>query len=386
MRALFAAALVALVTASCATSPTTTAPGPASPEATLETRALFKNLRTLAADGKVLFGHHDALAYGYQWRADGRTDRSDVKLVTGSHPAVYGWDANRLFRRGAPDSADPRRAAELRRYILAGHRRGGVTTLAWHMPNPSNDTDSWNVEGRPVAAMLPGGALHADYKAKLDVVAAFFRSLRTREGEPVPVFFRPFHEHTGDWFWWGKAHCTPEEFVALWRFTAEYLRDAKGVQNVLWAYSPDVFDSEAAYLERYPGDAYVDLLGYDDYHSVKTAETREVFVSRLRLLTGMAAARGKLAALTETGVEAVPDPRWFTQVLAPALKAEGVGPLSYVLVWRNANPARDREDHFYAPYPGHPAAADLKAFRDDPAFVFEDEAPDLFRFPPRETP
>jgi mannan endo-1,4-beta-mannosidase len=349
----------------------------ADPSATAETRALFRNLKKLADDGQVLFGHHDTLAYGVNWADE--PGRSDVKDVAGAYPAVYGWDVNRLFHRRNPDAADPERSAQLRRWILEGYGRGGVITLAWHMPNPVNDTDSWNTT-RAVDAIIPGGRLHEDYKAKLDIVADFLNSLKSSDGTAVPVFFRPFHEHTGSWFWWGRDHASVGEFKALWRFTVHYLRDEKGVRNALYAYSTDVFETEAEFLERYPGDDVIDLIGFDDYHSVKTAKTRPTFVKRLRMLAEMARARGKLAALTETGVEAVPDPTWWTGVLLPALKEAGPG-ISYALVWRNANNATDRKNHFYAPYPGHASAPDFVRLKQDPKMLFEDELPDLYRVP-----
>jgi mannan endo-1,4-beta-mannosidase len=78
----------------------------ADPYATAETRALFVNLGRLSQD-HVLFGHHDDLAYGVQWRDE--PGRSDVLETAGAYPAVYGWDVARLFRRKAPDVPDPRR-------------------------------------------------------------------------------------------------------------------------------------------------------------------------------------------------------------------------------------------------------------------------------------
>jgi mannan endo-1,4-beta-mannosidase len=74
----------------------------------------------------------------------------------------------------------------------------------------------------------------------------------------------------------------------------------------------------------------------------------------------------------------VPDPNWWTGTLLPALKEAGGG-LSYVLVWRNANRATDRKDHFYAPYPGQASAPDFVRFKQDPYVLFEDELPDLYR-------
>src|SRR6188768_1482524 len=58
-------------------------------KATKETRALFNNLKRLSAEHS-LFGHQHATEYGHGW--SGGADRSDVKSVTGSHPAVIGVD------------------------------------------------------------------------------------------------------------------------------------------------------------------------------------------------------------------------------------------------------------------------------------------------------
>ena len=343
-------------------------------DATPETRALFANLRRLAPNG-VLFGHEGDLAYGVTWRDE--PGRSDVKETAGSYPAVYGWDVQTLFSRR------PGQVERLRAWIAEGYGRGGVITMAWHMNNPVSGGNAWDT-ARAVEHLLPGGSHHAAYRATLDTVAAFFNTLRARgrSGREtlVPVIFRPYHEMSGSWFWWGGRHRTPEQFVALWRFTVEYLRDVKGVHNLLYAYSTDVFESQDDYLRHYPGDAYADVLGFDDYQSIRTPATRAVFVRRMRDVVALAEARGKIAAVTETGVETVPDSTWWTRTLLPAIRDDSVARrIAWVLLWRNANRDTDRPNHFYAPYPGHPSAPDFKRFRDDPFVLFEDEIPDLYR-------
>jgi alpha-galactosidase len=190
----------------------------------------------------------------------------------------------------------------------------------------------------------------------------------------VPVILRPFHEASGSWFWWGGRHRSAEEYQALWRFTVEYLRDKRRIHNVLYAYSPDVFDSTATYLASYPGDAYVDVLGLDDYQSIKTPAMRGVFAGRLHSLVEMAEARGKIPALTETGVEGIPDSTWWTGTLLAGIKSDTVGArIAWVLVWRNAN-----HHHFYAPFVGHPSAPDFVKFRADPLMAFQGDVADLY--------
>src|SRR5687767_12712872 len=101
------------------------------PNATSETKALFHNLKILSLD-HTLFGHQHATEYGHGWAGD--ADRSDVKSVTGSHPAVIGVDLSR-FTGG---SASETRSAqdELRKNVADTYNRGGVTTVAWHFMNP----------------------------------------------------------------------------------------------------------------------------------------------------------------------------------------------------------------------------------------------------------
>ena len=46
----------------------------------------------------------------------------------------------------------------------------------------------------------------------------------THLGVKIPVLFRPWHEHSGSWFWWGEKLCTPEEYKALWHMTVDTLQ------------------------------------------------------------------------------------------------------------------------------------------------------------------
>ncbi len=346
------------------------------PDATAETKALFANLRRIAPD-HLLFGHQDALAYGVHWKRE--AGRSDVKDVTGAYPAVYGWELGDL-EHGATQNLDSVNFVEMQGWIREGYRRGGVITIAWHMDNPASGGSAWDTT-RAVHTILPGGRHHAAYKTWLDRFAVFVRGLKGGPfawlgfGKPIPIIFRPFHEHSGSWFWWGEGHASPEEYVQLWRFTVEYLRDEKNLHNLLYAYSTDVFDSEEAYLKRYPGDDYVDLLGYDDYQALRTDEGVEDMTRRLRMLVGMAEARGKLAALTETGSFRIEAPTWWTRRLLRAIKADPTAQrIAYALVWRNAN-----ESQYFAPYTGHASAPDFVRFYEDPFVLFGDKLPDLYR-------
>lgn len=353
-----------------------TAPGGArmvDARATAETRALFRNLLRTAERGQVMYGHQDDLAYGVSWTRE--PGRSDVKEVVGAYPAVYGWELGDL-ERGDSASLDGVRFDDIRRWIQEGYARGGVVTVSWHMDNPVTLGDSWDTT-TAVPAILPGGARHARYREWLDRFAEYARTLRGSRGEPIPVIFRPFHEMSGSWFWWGRGHVTPAQYRELWRFTVRYLRDEKGLHNLIWAYSPNASDDfQARYLEFYPGDEYVDVLGLDEYFWPNpSGDPAATLAEHLRFVVAQAEARGKVAALTETGFEGIPDAGWWTGTLLRAIRAQRI---AYVLTWRNANAAA-KPGHFYGPYPGHPSAPDFVRFARDLAVLLENELPPMYR-------
>ncbi len=352
--------------------------GPAliDPLATAETRALYAKLRSLS-ERQILFGHHDANAYGHSW--EGERGRSDVKDVCGSHPAVFGHDFISITRSDSPE-VQKRNEDELRVRIQEVRRCNGVNTITWHFCNPA-DSGSFYWPESPYASLpelLPGGKLHERYREILTTIARFAVSCKADDGKLIPMLFRPFHEYDGDWFWWGvPAHATAEEFKAVWRYTVEYLRDTLQVHNFIYVISPDCrFDTKEEYLSCYPGDEYVDMVGMDDYWDLRPDGGSEAdFLKKLTILSEVAEEHRKLAALTETGVEGIPDPDWWTGTLLRLLQTRNFR-LSYAMVWRNAC---DSPTHYYAPFPGHPSCADFVRFRNDPYTLFADDLPPMYR-------
>lgn len=344
-------------------------------DATDETRALFKNLKKLSKK-HTLFGHQHATEYGRGWNDE--PDRSDVKSVTGSHPAVIGVDFSGFSGR-APEEME-RSKENLRKNVEDTYNRGGITTIAWHFSNPVSGGGFYWVDSLSLPAVkyiIPGGEAHDRYKDILKDIGRWARSIRGEDGESVPVIFRPFHEFDGGWFWWGAPHCTPEEFKSLWRFTVSYLRDSLAVHNFLYAFSPDnKFLSEAEYLARYPGDQWVDIAGMDNYGDMgrNGRYSLDTAAMKLKIVSDYARKAGKLAAFTETGLESIPNITWWTESLLRVMKQPKVR-LAYVLVWRND---RRSETHYYAPHPGHPSVPDFMKFYNDPYTLFEDDLKNVY--------
>lgn len=343
-------------------------------KATKETKALYENLKKLQQQKSILFGHQDDTAYGIAWM--GEKEQSDVKKVTGDYPAVYGWDLGHI-ETGDSLNIDKVPFDQIRQLILEAYARGGVNTISWHLQNPYTGGSSWDVSSdKVVSSILPGGQKHTTYLQWLDKLADFIYSLKTKDGVSVPLLFRPFHEHTGSWFWWGNDLCTKNEYISLWQFTIDYLRNKKKLHNLIYIYSPDFIASKDDYFERYPSDKYVDVLGLDLYH--REGETKaEEFVANvkriMKILNDYSEKSCKPYVFSETGSLELPMENWFTEVLYKALNPNK--PV-YVLVWRNAY---DIPRHYYAPYPGHPAGNNLKKFMALPDVLFESELPDMYK-------
>lgn len=176
----------------------------------------------------------------------------------------------------------------------------------------------------------------------------------------------------------GEKYTSREDFIEVWQFTVSYLRDTLGVHNFIYAYSPDnKFSSETEYLERYPGDKYVDLFGIDDYGDFGRDGKYDLDagVKRLKIISDLAIQKKKLAAFTETGLESIPNKTWWTEILLKTLKRENIK-LCYVLVWRNDVSSAT---HFYAPFPGQVSAADFIEFYNDPFTLFENDLKDIYK-------
>jgi hypothetical protein len=332
--------------------------------ATSETINLYRNLKKIAKTG-FMFGHQDDLAYGVGWKYE--NGRSDIKDVTGDYPAVYGWELGHL-EIDKPHNLDSVPFDRMQQLIRQGYERGGVITISWHLNNPLTGKTAWNPEPGTVASILPAGEKHDLYKSWLDKIAVFMNGLRGSGGEFIPVIFRPFHELNGSWFWWGGKNCTPDEFKKLWIFTASYLRDEKKLHHLLYAYNTDRFSSREEYLEKYPGDEWVDVIGFDIY---QRNTPNEKFIGdldkMLSTLVDIAAEKNKISALTEFGGN-FSDSTWWTGTFA---KGIGKHKISWVLGWRNAGRKPGGEFEAYVPYKGHVSENDFISFYEMENTFFE---------------
>lgn len=377
--ALIASALAALPMAALLSPPAPAAAPMATvdmvdPDATPETRSLFAYLRDIDAQG-VLFGHQETLYFGESFDHQDGTS-SDVLTATGDHPAVIGFDT--LETPGMSAAERDSKAMTLAANIRQAHEVGAISTVTLHMENFVTGGDFSDTAGDPLRSVLPGGSHHDDLVAYLDRFAVTAQNATDAEGTAIPIIFRPWHENAGSWFWWGAAFGTPGEYAELFRFTVEYLRDVKGIHNLLYAFSPGGgFGGDAdAYLRTYPGDDFVDVLGYDTYDDTGASESfLRGLVADLGMLGDLAEARGKISAFTEFGISGGVRPdgenmnlTWYTDVLDAITADPSAARTAYMLTWANYGGSTTP----YTPVDGE-MLPDFQAYHADPDTLFAND-------------
>jgi hypothetical protein len=157
--------------------------------ATRETQNLYKNLKATTQKA-VLFGHQDDMAYGVNWKYE--EGRSDIKDVTGEYPGIFGWELGRL-EIDSPVNLDSVPFEKMRSYICSAYENGAAITISWHLNNPVTGKSAWDPSpSNTVQSILPGGEKNELYKNWLDKVAVFFKNLKGKRGEYVPVILDHF--------------------------------------------------------------------------------------------------------------------------------------------------------------------------------------------------
>ena len=171
-----------------------------------------------------------------------------LQRVTGKLPAILGLDY-----------IDPRDNDAVNDRATAWARSGGIVTLCWHWGAPDVGTGYENSKKDfdVAAALKPGTPQNLAMVRDMTEVARLLKVLQNRG---VTVLWRPFHEFSGDWFWWGKHG--PDAFKALWALMYDQFTRVHGLNNLIWVLGWAGQNVEPPW---YPGRATVDVAGADIY-------------------------------------------------------------------------------------------------------------------------
>lgn len=353
-----------------------------------ETENLYKNLKKLSAEGKIMFGMANPTSIGYSsGPKNNQIDQSDSKDITGSHPAFHEsdfmWYSDTAFKKYDMEA------------LRLAYKRGAVCGYCWHFRGRHSQEFYAKKDGKFTEDKDLVKQIIASPNRETNDALKWFLNQLDKEVIPVfkelgfPLVFRPFHEMNGNWFWWGTDNCTPEEYQQLFRITIDYLRKNK-VDNLLIVWSVNVDVS----FDYYPGDDYVDILGLDSYEpGIESWNPMEKFIASLGQLADYVAEHQKVAALTETGCRKENGkfrytdkyPKFWTEhVLNPILADAKAKRIVWIMSWYSADWKNDLTGQYYIPYKGinrpnsQKAIKDFIGFYKNESLLFENELPDMY--------
>lgn len=216
----------------------------------------------------------------------------------GKLPAILGLD----FIEYTPSRVERGSTSKAVEYAIEYDELGGIISLCWHWNAPSKYlttkepwwsgfyTKATNID---LAAIMSGDDKEG-YDLLVSDIDAIAIQLQRLEDAGVPLLWRPLHEASGGWFWWGAQG--PEACKELWYLLYDRLTNYHGLNNLIWVWN-------GQNLEWYPGDDYVDIIGEDIYPGEKVYTSQNAkFNYALEY-----AKEHKIIALTENGCLFDPD-------------------------------------------------------------------------------
>jgi mannan endo-1,4-beta-mannosidase len=202
---------------------------------------------------KVITGQFcDGGMYGMEnqaiWRATG-----------GSYPAILGLD----MMEYSPSRVAYGASGNAVKLAIDYWEKGGLVTFCWHWnaPEPYLQSDRWysgfytQYTSFNLAKALDGRD-SAGYDLLIRDIDAIAEELKVLRDAGVPVLWRPLHEASGGWFWWGASGA--DAYKQLWNLLYDRLCNLHGLNNLIW-----IWNGQNA--EWYPGDDTVDIIGEDIY-------------------------------------------------------------------------------------------------------------------------
>lgn len=181
-----------------------------------------------------------------------------ISAVTGKYPAVLGLD----FMEYSPSRVANGSTGSATERAIEYWENGGIVTFCWHWNAPEKYlkdiwwkgfyTESVDID----LAKIMSGEDEEGYNLLMEDIDAIARQLSILQDAKVPVLWRPLHEASGGWFWWGAAG--PEAYKQLYILLYDKLTNEYGLNNLIWVWNGQD-------REWYPGDGYVDMIGEDIY-------------------------------------------------------------------------------------------------------------------------
>ncbi len=205
---------------------------PVSKNTNPETLALFNYLKENY--GKNIFA-------GQQYFEAGQYEQIVYYMETGDLPAIIGFDM--IFSHGNQGINDQ----HIEDAISWHTKQNGIVAFCWHWKVPVDiDDDSvpgiafYSDEIRNFSlanAVTPGTKEYEVVIKDIDTIAL---KLQRLEAAGVPVLWRPLHEASGAWFWWGVKDTetfTNQYYQKLWYMVFDRLENYHKLTNLIWVWN-----------------------------------------------------------------------------------------------------------------------------------------------------
>lgn len=259
----------------------------------------------------------------------GQTDIAEFYNRSGHYPAIGGFDM--LFAAGGRHEEGWFKGYTENNLVMTEElwNKGGIPTFTWHWKVGEDTIFYTQANGYKNAGCTEGVTKTADNNTcfnytkaftdstckeintssevyqnivnDVDIVSSYFLQLQEKG---IAVVWRPLHEASGGWFWWGVA--SAECYVQLYRLVFDRMVNTNGVKNLLWVWNINTdptygYDYSALNGAWYPGDEYVDIVAVDIYDPLLNHNSGANYYSKIISEVGT----NKLIALSENG--AIPD-------------------------------------------------------------------------------
>jgi mannan endo-1,4-beta-mannosidase len=276
--------------------------------------------------------------------ADATNEITYLKNNTGKEPALLGMD---FMDHTGVNSSGYKNNPDVVANAKTWWGKKGIVALCWHWRDPSYKTNAFYTESTTFNINAIDSTESANYKAMIrdmDIVAGYLKEL---QNAGVAVLWRPLHEASGGWFWWGAKGAAP--CIKLWRLMYDRFTNFHQLNNLIWVWTT-TDDSKA--LTWYPGDNYVDILGMDIYPGEYQHGSQVIAFSRVKEKSG----GDKLITLSECG--SIPYPE--------LMQSDGAY-WSYFMPWYGDHTKLDK----------HNSVADWTRILTSDFVITLDEMPDL---------